>query len=140
MVLNEQLSRREFLRRLSMVGTAAALSPLVSGEAKAAPGGFVAAGRVADFKPGQYNAVTLPGGAAIQLRRLSGKAPKFQALSARCTHKGCLVAWAAQDKQFHCPCHGGRFDANGRNVGGPPPAPLPTLATKVVKGMVLVQA
>ena len=132
-------SRREFLCRLTMAGTAMLL-PGGLRSAEAAPGGFVPAGRVAEFTPGEYKAVTLPGGTAIQLRRLPGRAAKFQALSARCTHKGCLVAWATADKQFHCPCHGGRFDADGRNIGGPPPTPLPSLPTRVVKGVVLVRA
>ena len=136
--MNTQLSRREFLLRLTVAGTAALLLPAALGEAEAASTQFVPAGNVADFKPGVYRAVTLAHGETVLVRRMLGKAVKFQALSARCTHKGCLVSWIAGQKQFRCPCHGGRFDADGRNIAGPPPAPLPRLATRVVKGIVLV--
>lgn len=48
----------------------------------------------------------------------------FLCLSARCTHLGCLVVWNRDHRMFLCPCHGGKFDAEGRNVEGPPPRPL----------------
>ncbi len=51
-------------------------------------------------------------------------AGELRAFSAQCTHLGCLVKWSAAGAEFTCPCHGGKFDANGVNVGGPPPAPL----------------
>jgi cytochrome b6-f complex iron-sulfur subunit len=44
------------------------------------------------------------------------------AISAICTHLGCVVAPAPSG--FHCPCHGSRFDALGRVVGGPAPRGL----------------
>ena len=136
--MNDRFSRREFLRRLTMFGTAAVLLPLISEESEAADTVYVPVGKATDFKSGGYKAVTLPNGDAIQIRRLPGRRPQFEALSAHCTHKGCLVTWAPADKQFHCPCHGGRFDADGRNVGGPPPTPLPALRTKIVRGVVMV--
>ena len=48
----------------------------------------------------------------------------YRALSATCTHLGCRVSWTPDTKQFHCPCHGGVYDRDGRVVSGPPPAPL----------------
>jgi cytochrome b6-f complex iron-sulfur subunit len=51
----------------------------------------------------------------------------FVALSAVCTHLGCVVAWQDQAAEFLCPCHGGRFSADGKVLGGPPPRPLETL-------------
>jgi cytochrome b6-f complex iron-sulfur subunit len=52
----------------------------------------------------------------------------FVALSAVCTHLGCVVAWQEQVGEFQCPCHGGRFSAEGQVLGGPPPKPLEPLA------------
>ena len=49
---------------------------------------------------------------------------ELRAFSAVCTHLGCLVKWQPAESQFVCPCHGGKFDANGINIAGPPPAPL----------------
>lgn len=41
------------------------------------------------------------------------------ALSARCPHLGCTVAYDARDGLFRCPCHGSVFDPLGRRISGP---------------------
>jgi len=46
------------------------------------------------------------------------------AISATCTHLGCVVSWMDDEKIFKCPCHNGRFDAAGKVLSGPPPVPL----------------
>ncbi|TFH66072.1 MAG: ubiquinol-cytochrome c reductase iron-sulfur subunit [Candidatus Zixiibacteriota bacterium] len=55
----------------------------------------------------------------------------FVALSAVCTHLGCIVAWQEQVEEFQCPCHGGRFSADGKVLGGPPPRPLEAYAVEL---------
>ena len=47
-----------------------------------------------------------------------------KALSNTCTHLQCDVHWDTLLEQFLCPCHGGLYDIDGLNVGGPPPQPL----------------
>ncbi len=51
------------------------------------------------------------------------------AVSAACTHMGCIVQWNAGDNKFHCPCHGGVFTEYGHidNASAPIPyfSPLP---------------
>lgn len=47
------------------------------------------------------------------------------ALSNICTHMQCDVHWDPNLGYFLCPCHGGLYDINGGNAGGPPPQPLP---------------
>lgn len=42
-----------------------------------------------------------------------------------CTHMECPVRWEASQGHFLCPCHGGLYNLRGKNVGGPPPDPLP---------------
>ena len=47
----------------------------------------------------------------------------IHAISAVCTHLGCVVNRTTEG--FFCPCHGSRFDASGRVKAGPAPRPLP---------------
>jgi len=63
----------------------------------------------------------------------------YYAISGACTHLGCTVKYTKlnQPKQveiadekktinfeFHCPCHGSKFYADGTNFAGPAPSPL----------------
>jgi cytochrome b6-f complex iron-sulfur subunit len=48
----------------------------------------------------------------------------FKALALVCTHLACTVSWNPDKKEFYCPCHEGFFDAEGKVISGPPPAPL----------------
>jgi cytochrome b6-f complex iron-sulfur subunit len=41
-----------------------------------------------------------------------------------CTHLGCTFPWNPMDQQFQCPCHGSRYDPDGKVVRGPAPLPL----------------
>jgi cytochrome b6-f complex iron-sulfur subunit len=67
---------------------------------------------------------------------------KPKAFYLACTHFGCITKWMVKDKEFYCPCHGGRFGPDGKVLGGPPPRPLDELRvvqqgdTLYVKGTV----
>lgn len=55
----------------------------------------------------------------------------FVAYSAKCTHKGGIVAYDAAKKEFVCPKHGSAFDTStGKPVNGPADTPLPSYKTK----------
>ncbi len=47
----------------------------------------------------------------------------FHAISSVCTHLGC-IAERSEAGDFHCPCHGSRFDAVGAVTAGPAPKGL----------------
>ncbi len=64
---------------------------------------------------------------------------KHVGFSATCTHAGCAVDWRQEENQFYCPCHQGKFDANGKNIAGPPPRPLDMLNLQIVDGQLFVE-
>lgn len=63
-----------------------------------------------------------------------------RAFSAVCTHLGCVIEWQPAGTQaWFCPCHRGRYDREGRVLGGPPPRPLTPVAASVRDGLVVVK-
>jgi cytochrome b6-f complex iron-sulfur subunit len=60
------------------------------------------------------------------------------ALSPVCTHLGCLVKYNRHSGGFLCPCHGGKYDIEGKVVSGPPYMSLPRLPMKVENERVYV--
>jgi cytochrome b6-f complex iron-sulfur subunit len=56
------------------------------------------------------------------------------ACSAICTHKGCIVNYEHDNKQFVCPCHGSRFDLSGHVTHGPAKRDLQKYQTRLLLG------
>lgn len=56
---------------------------------------------------------------------------ELKAFSASCTHLACIVQYDPAAKQIICACHNGKYDLNGKNVGGPPPRPLDEFTVNV---------
>ena len=55
------------------------------------------------------------------------------AMSAVCTHAGCLVGYDQQARLLVCPCHGAEFDpAHGAApITGPAPTALPRIPVAI---------
>lgn len=60
------------------------------------------------------------------------------ARSLLCTHQGCKVRWRPDLDLYICPCHEGKFDADGNVVYGMPRKPLRRLAVTVRNDHVIV--
>ncbi|ABQ26558.1 QcrA and Rieske domain-containing protein [Geotalea uraniireducens] len=75
------------------------------------------------------------GKAAVLIRKKSGA---LLALSAVCTHLGCVVQWQKENEQFLCPCHAGLFTADGTVISGPPPKPLEKISFVIANGIIIV--
>lgn len=69
-----------------------------------------------EVRPGEGAVVRLQGRDVAAFRADDGT---VTAVSARCTHLGCLVAFNAAERTWDCPCHGSRFDLDGRVIEGP---------------------
>ena len=127
--LNPTSTRRTFLSRLWLgLGLVAlvqllggALAFLISGTGKRASSKpiFIEVGPIDNFAPGS---VTLVRQGELYLNRL--KDGGFIALSRKCTHLGCAIAWDEERKLFACPCHASTFDDSGRGLKAPAPRPL----------------
>ncbi len=75
------------------------------------------------------------GASGVVIRKEGGE---LAACSAVCTHLGCIVQWEKEKQDFLCPCHAGRYNADGAVVSGPPPRPLAKLPLTVVNGTITV--
>jgi len=67
-------------------------------------------------EPGEGKVVEAGGEKVAAYRDPDGQ---LQAVSAICTHLGCVVDWNASDMTWDCPCHGSRFDRHGQVLRGP---------------------
>jgi cytochrome b6-f complex iron-sulfur subunit len=64
----------------------------------------------------------------------------FNALSAICTHQGCLIdSYDSSNKQFVCTCHGSHFSLTGAVEQGPASRALPTYQTSFANSKLTVQ-
>jgi glycine/D-amino acid oxidase-like deaminating enzyme/nitrite reductase/ring-hydroxylating ferredoxin subunit len=76
---------------------------------------------VESIEPGEGRVV----GAGLRQRAVyRGGDGRLHALSARCTHLGCIVNWNSAERTWDCPCHGSRFGARGEVITGPAVSPL----------------
>jgi cytochrome b6-f complex iron-sulfur subunit len=62
----------------------------------------------------------------------------FFALSATCTHLGCMTRYEKENNRIFCPCHGSQFAVDGAVTGGPAPRPLPRLDLVLEGGRLVV--
>jgi Rieske Fe-S protein len=61
----------------------------------------------------------------------------FSAIDAVCSHQSCTVT-GADDSVYVCPCHGSRYDRNGRVLQGPATASLRKFPTTFASGVVTI--
>ena len=109
-------TRRLFLKALGWSGAVLASLPFAGlrAETKKLAVGF-------DKAP----ALKTAGGAAVL--KIKGRQYLFireseaviRVLDAECTHHQCLLGWDVGEKRIKCPCHGSKFETNGKVVHGP---------------------
>jgi cytochrome b6-f complex iron-sulfur subunit len=124
--------RRAFFVRLGLgslgiatAGTAAFAYQYLSPNVLFEPSPIINAGSPESYA---VDSVTLDANSGIYLIRAQ---EGFFALSAICTHLGCLTTWKPELNQIACPCHGSKFNRDGQKIEGPAPKPLPWLRTWV---------
>ena len=135
-----EVSRREFFGRIGVSACAVAavgsgvvtldyLKPKVLFE----PSSSFIAGTPLDFSDGVVRFQKEKKAFVI------GTSGGVYALSAVCTHLGCIARFKSDEKVIACPCHGSRFDLEGNVIHGPAPRPLPWLdVTEDAQGNLVV--
>jgi nitrite reductase/ring-hydroxylating ferredoxin subunit len=140
-------TRRALLGRLAAFAGVARLGAL--GGLVGAGGATLAGCRAAPAPPPPLLRVPLaalpPGGRLrvvyrgdpVELRR-DGEG--VAARSLLCTHQGCEVKWQGDRGRYHCPCHDGTYDGDGRPLGGAPTRPLAAVPARLEGDEVVVGA
>jgi len=88
-----------------------------------------------DIPEGEAKFFEYAGSAAVLVRTRTGE---LAALSAVCTHLGCIVQWEKDKQDFLCPCHAGHYSPDGAVLSGPPPRPLAKIPVTVAEGKIIV--
>ncbi len=142
---DEPVSRRGFIQYVllgfSGLATAAGvLTPIIAylwppKVAAGAGGGRVNVASTADLPPGKGEVFSVNNKPVMVINTADG----YKALSATCTHLGCIVFWNEQKQVIACPCHEAYFNTNGAVISGPPPAPLPTYRIQVAEDQIYVE-
>ena len=73
-------------------------------------------GSIDDLAPGE---AAVEGGPLSPVAAFRDDAGVLHKVSAVCTHLKCIVRWNNSERTWDCPCHGSRFDYEGRVIQGP---------------------
>jgi cytochrome b6-f complex iron-sulfur subunit len=103
---------------ITAVGAAAVVTEYLSPNVLFEPPTSFRIGHPEDYP---VDSVTLIPEQQVYVVRIQGG---FSALSAICTHLGCMTQWSPETGSIACPCHGSKFKKDGTVEGGPAPRPL----------------
>jgi cytochrome b6-f complex iron-sulfur subunit len=139
----DPINRRDFFNKAwKGLGILAALEIagmfsgfIFSGKPKnsSAPKQLLEAGPAESFAPNSVSAFM--GGRFYLARQQDGG---FIALSLRCTHLGCSIAWEETQNRFICPCHSSAFDISGEVLNPPAARALDYYPVMIENGIVKV--
>lgn len=122
-------TRRRFLSR---VASATGLLSLAACASESGPPTFEVA---LDTIPDRGRVRVMLGDEPVELQRTGAS---VTARSLWCTHMGCELHWNPATDRYECPCHEGRFSAEGRVLSGPPPQPMTSFPARVEGAAVVV--
>lgn len=141
-----EVSRREFLVATVAAGMVivggcssddlcieAHMNAVVTVTATKNPDGTLRVPGGGKLQPGAVLAFTFPPDDETHGILFLTREAELRALSTRCTHAACTVAWQRKGdtETLNCPCHGSRFDTAGRVLNGPAKLPLARYAVRV---------
>jgi cytochrome b6-f complex iron-sulfur subunit len=143
---NQPMGRRSFIKYglLGFSGLATAvgvLTPIVSylwppAKGSGASEARVAVASTADLPPGQGAVYSVANKPVLVIHTPDDR---YAALSATCTHLGCILYWEVDRQVISCPCHEAFFNTTGAVISGPPPAPLESYRVQVEGDQIYVE-
>ncbi len=146
--VHESLTRRALLRTAGLAAAAGVAGAVIDRTIVSQPGG-----QQATLMPdhGTWRAVAavadVPAGEAVRFSSgpvegvIVNDRGTIKAVSAVCTHQGCLLLLDAAAHRLRCPCHPTVFSVTGKLVSyqlATPPANLPALQARVRDGQIEV--
>jgi cytochrome b6-f complex iron-sulfur subunit len=139
------LNRRGFLKYAllgfsGVVTAAGVLTPIIAflwppKQGSGTAGDRVAVASTADLPPDTGAVFSVNNKPVIVVNTADG----YKALSATCTHLGCIVSWNEQRSVIVCPCHEAYFNTNGAVISGPPPSPLESYRVQVEGDQIYIE-
>lgn len=82
---------------------------------------------LAEVKEGEAKVVTYEGDSYAVYKENNGK---VHLVKSTCPHALCEVRWNNAELSWDCPCHGSRFNVNGKLLTGPTVKDLPRIETE----------
>ena len=104
-------------------------------QASAAGGGRVQIAATEDLPVGTGEVYSVNNKPVLVIHTAEG----YRALSAICTHLGCILFWNEQREVIACPCHEAYFSTNGAVISGPPTSALEEYRLVVEGGEIYVE-
>ncbi len=131
----DKLSRSQFFKKLGLgaitvtaAGSGLFMLDFLSPNVVLEKSQVFNAGALENFSPGS---VTLD--AENRTYIIRDKEGGIYAISALCTHLGCLTQWNENMGMISCPCHGTKFSKTGRVIKGPTSKTLPRYSVSLNK-------
>lgn len=142
-IFSEKQTRRDFLNWILGLGffgwLAAVLYPIYSylkpPKAPEVDVSNLSVAKVSEISDNSSKMFKMGNKPGILIKTADGQ---FRAFSAVCTHLDCTVQYKTDEKLIWCACHNGRYDLSGKNISGPPPAPLTPFKVTVQKDEIFV--
>ena len=144
-VVDKSVSRRGLIKYVLLAFSALAtaggvLTPVIAylwppKQASAAGGGRVQIAATEDLPVGKGEVYSVNNKPVLVIHTAEG----YRALSAICTHLGCILFWNEQREVIACPCHEAYFSTNGAVISGPPTSALEEYRLLVEGGQIYVE-